>query len=584
MRDRLPTPTTEAGLFWRLRWTLVRTLVRHALQQARLRTFIIVLLTALFWCIMYALFRDGFRLIVQTVTHEGTRVQIAHAVFNVFFLALSAMLTVSAGIILYSTLYRSSESRFLLTLPIRIRRIVLYKFQETVFVACWGFFLLGSPLLLAYGKTMEAPFSYYLMLPVFMLGFATIPCACGAIICMALVRFAPKFQRAILIAFGGAALVTLIAVAWVLLREATPANMMTIDWFQTMLGRLQYSEQPFLPSWWLSTGLLESAHPANDGNRSSVYESLGFLSVLTSTALCMYLLVGDIAQRTYVQGLSAVAGLPSAKKSASMSWLDRTMHGLLWLLPISMRQLLIKDFRIFRRDTMQWSQLAIFLTLLLFYFLNIRRLHDGQSNQTWLAMISFLNVAVVGLLLATFTTRFIYPLISLEGRRFWVLGTLPISRAAVLWSKFLFAVFISLVPCCGLILLSDSMLGVTMRYPQVALMHQATCFTLCTGLSAIATGLGALFPNLREPSPAKIASGFGGTLTLVISAGFILATVMLTAAPSFVAVGIVNGRIRPSWWHPAYVLLGFSLAMIVGAVATVVPLWLGNRTFKRLEL
>jgi len=48
-------------------------------------------------------------------------------------------------------------------------------------------------------------------------------------------------------------------------------------------------------------------------------------------------------------------------------------------------------------------------------------------NRT-LNIVSFLNLAVVGLILSTFTTRFIYPLISLEGRRFWILSQLPVAR------------------------------------------------------------------------------------------------------------------------------------------------------------
>ncbi len=36
---------------------------------------------------------------------------------------------------------------------------------------------------------------------------------------------------------------------------------LTIAWFQDVLARLQFSEQRLLPSWWLSTGLLEAAHP-----------------------------------------------------------------------------------------------------------------------------------------------------------------------------------------------------------------------------------------------------------------------------------------------------------------------------------
>ena len=76
------------------------------------------------------------------------------------------------------------------------------------------------------------------------------------------------------------------------------------------------------------------------------------------------------------------------------------------------------------------------------------------------AMIGFLNLAVVGLILSTFTTRFIFPMISLEGRRLWILGLLPIRRDSILWSKFLFAAVGSLVPCTTLVLLSDLMLQI----------------------------------------------------------------------------------------------------------------------------
>ena len=82
------------------------------------------------------------------------------------------------------------------------------------------------------------------------------------------------------------------------------------------------------------------------------------------------------------------------------------------------------------------------------------------------------------------------------------------------------------VPCCLLILLSDYMLRVS---TLVVVIHQLTCVLLCLGLSGIAVGLGAKMPDLREESPSKIAAGFGGTLTLVISAVYIVVIVLLTA-------------------------------------------------------
>ena len=62
--------------------------------------------------------------------------------------------------------------------------------------------------------------------------------------------------------------------------------------------------------------------------------------------------------------------------------------------------------------------------------------------------------------------------------------------------------------------------------PLVVAIHQLTCLLLCVGLSGIAVGLGAKMPDLREESPSKIAAGFGGTLSLVISAIYIVIVVL----------------------------------------------------------
>ncbi len=49
------------------------------------------------------------------------------------------MLTVSSGLIMYSGLYRSEETRFLFSLPIRGESIYIHKLQEAVWFGGWGF-------------------------------------------------------------------------------------------------------------------------------------------------------------------------------------------------------------------------------------------------------------------------------------------------------------------------------------------------------------------------------------------------------------------------------------------------------------
>jgi ABC-2 type transport system permease protein len=442
----------------------------------------------------------------MTIQHEATRSQTVHAIYNVFFLTLLMMLTVSSAIVTYGGLFRGRETFFLLTIPVTSRRIVLYRFQETMLITCWGFFLLGSPLLLAYGTIAEAPWYYFVMMLPFMFAFVFIPGALGAILCLVVVRYLPNLRFYLLAMAAAVAVLAVVLVAWFLLEESSPETLLSFDWFHGMLARLQYSEQRCLPSWWLSTGLLEAAHPATSRTQLSWLESLGFWACLTSTAMVAYLALGFVGEKLYVAGYSGLAGLASDRKRARKNIVDETVAVFSWPLPKHMRHLVQKDFRIFRRDITQWSQFAIFFALLAFYFLNIRRLHYGTSFAGWMVAVSFLNVGVTGLLLATFTTRFIYPLVSLEGRRFWILGTLPIDRSAVIWSKFFFATFMSLIPCSALILLSDVMLGLHITSPLVAISHQVTCCALCLGLAGLAVGLGARFPNLREASSTSLSS------------------------------------------------------------------------------
>ena len=96
-------------------------------------------------------------------------------------------------------------------------------------------------------------------------------------------------------------------------------------------------------------------------------------------------------------------------------------------------------------------------------------------------------------------------------------------------------------------------------------------------------------PDLREVSPSKISSGFGGTLSLVVSSLFIMAVVVVAALPSHLFLashalgpGTLRGVLS---WVGSGQGIAASLVVVValGAVATALPMWLGLRAFRRLE-
>ncbi len=563
-----------------MRRRILLTLVRQLFAHSRFRVSLVLVLTALLWGGMFWMFGDGFSFMQLAFVYHETYIMAVGGLFSAFFFALLLMLAFSAGVILYGSLFRSREIAFLLTTPARTGRIFLHKFHEAILLSSWGFVLLGSPALLAYGVVVAAPWYYYALLPPFVVAFIYIPVAVGAILCMLVVRFLPHRIKSILVAAG----VLLLAVGiwmgcWVL---AGPRNdLLTPTWFQEMLGRMQISDQRLLPSWWLSTGLMAAA-----GGVWS--DCVLFLTLLISNALFFRQLTLWTAERLYRPAYNSLFGRGRRHKRPQAARLDRLLSRLMGRLPTTVRLMTIKDFRLFRRDPLQWSQILIFAGFLILYFLYIPSFSYSTTAVTYVNMVSFLNLAVVGLLLSTFTTRFVFPMISLEGRRFWILGQLGVRRDTLLWGKFLFAACGAIVPCSALVLLSDLMLRVSLL---ILLSHQLTCLVFCLGLAGLAVGLGAWLPNLREESPSRIAAGFGGTLTLVSSTLFVLFVVLLTALPihSFLvaqaiapagnAVGRLHLHSYFFWWW----LAGTVASLLLGAAATFLPLRVGFRAFRQME-
>ena len=574
---RLLPIEAESRLFFRLRATVAWALLRSMLSGARLRLSLVILLSAMFWGSLYGIFVEAFSFL------DSLHAEVISLLFNAFFSSLMVMLVFSTGILIYGGMYCSPEARLLMTLPAREETIFSHKFQEAIWFSSWGFILLGSPMLVAYGVVRDSPWTYFALLLPFMIAFVVIPATVGGICCMAMVAWLPRLRLHALSIAVAAACLGGIWLGWSTLSTAK-IDSMSAAWFEQTFARLSITEQKLFPSWWLSCGLMESARKGATPKEawSALAEAAKFLALLIANGMLLQLLAGMLARRAYRLGYSQLASEVPARRRRPIGWFDQLLMNAGPTASRPLRLLVVKDLRLFRRDISQWSQFVIFFGLLGLYFFNVR---SFNYNNAYASMIGFLNLAVVGLILSTFTTRFVFPMISLEGRRFWILGLLPVHRDHIVWSKFLFSFIGGLIPCCGLVLLSDVMLGLPQR---TILIHEVCCVMLCMGLSGIAVGLGARMPDLREVSPSKIASGFGGTLSLVISSLFIMVVVVVAALPThlFLASNALGGGTRGmlAWAGSAEgVAASLATVVVVGLVATFVPLVLGLRSFRRLE-
>ncbi len=577
---RLLTVEQEAGRLLLLRTLSAWSTLRSMLAGARLRLGLVVVLSLLFWGSLYGLFTEAFTFL------ESMHADVISLLFNAFFSSLMVMLVFSTGILLYSGLYGSAEARLLLTLPVRPEAIFSHKFQEAVWFSSWGFVLLGSPMLVAYGRVHGGAWTYYALMLPFMISFVVIPATLGGMLCLFLVGWIPKLRlHALSIGLLASSLIAA-WVAWSVL-AAGGSERLNAAWFEQTFGRLAVTEQRVLPSWWLSSGLIESSRSglASPDERSSLAEACKFLALLIANGLLLQMLAGWLARATYRVGYSHLACEATPRRQKRSGRFDSLLSDVGSRASRPLRLLIVKDLRLFRRDVSQWSQFVIFFGLLALYFFNVR---SFDYNNTYKSMIGFLNLAVVGLILSTFTTRFVYPMISLEGRRFWILGLLPVHRDQIVWSKFLFAFLGSLLPCCGLVWLSDTMLGLG---TPLVVVHEICCVMLCMGLSGIAVGLGARMPDLRESSPSKIAAGFGGTLSLVISSLFIMTVVIVAALPTHLYLATRSlgpdaaARGLFTWLgSPGGITASVAVVVALGLTATILPMFLGLRAFRRMEL
>ncbi|MFH0964064.1 MAG: hypothetical protein V2A58_08625 [Planctomycetota bacterium] len=559
----------ELSLLLEARSRAIRGTLRTLPRGSAFKIALISVSTSLLLLGLFFAFWDGFTFVRDKLPEIFSAV--SSFLFGVFFFALFLLLALSCGVIFYGGLFRGKETSFLYAYPLQAETLFSYKFIEAVFWASWAFLFLSLPLLVAFGLVAQAPASYYAAAVAFLFPFVVLAGAAGALGAVLVTALFLAHRKRFLVTL---ALLLVAIAAAELIRVARVSDRFepfSQPWIISILEGAETARGALLPSGWMTKGM----HALAAGNAPAAAYS--FL-LLLANALFFGMLALRIGGGTLRKCYDKVQSLSSRKRFTARPAARKILAVFFPYLSDGERELILKDVRTFRRDAAQWSQFLIFFGLLAVYFVNIRRLGYDEYADFWKNLVSFLNMAATAMTLATFTSRFVFPQVSLEGKRFWVLGLAPLDRSAILRSKFAFSVTASAVLSVGLITVSDAMLRVN---PFVFVIHVATMIAISLGLSGLAVGLGARFPSLREDNPSKIVAGFGGTLNLVASAFYVALVVGVFAVPChlYYAASSLTERAFGAW-----IALGTLVAGASTALATVVPYSLGARAFRNMEI
>lgn len=390
-----------------------------------------------------------------------------------------------------------------------------------------------------------------------LMAFVACCMACGALAALLLARIIPILRRGLkgVLIVGTGALV----VATIVLLGAHQDQIGTATFLQQIIGRLAFAENPLLPSWWTQQGI-SAALSGRWG------EWLYFSSLLASTTAGIAILGEWYAHRRLRLDLDALTGRPENRgRSQSRRW--RPVPGLTHDLAL----LVAKDLRLFRRDPAQILQFTMFFGLLGFYLLMLPRIGSAfMMDAYWRPIVSLMSLTAVSMALATFTGRFVFPLLSLEGRRLWVLALAPWPRERVVTAKFAFALLVGLPVSVALVVLS----GIMLKLPVGLVAYEVLVMCcMAVGFSSGALGLGARLADYNQDNPAKLVAGYGGTVNLLIT---LVYAALLLAGASLPVVTRFDGA-----WIWA---VGIAWTLFITGLWTWIFLRMAWRWFGRFDL
>jgi ABC-2 type transport system permease protein len=428
--------------------------------------------------------------------------------------------------------------------------------------------LLLVPIVAAYGVAYRGGAAFPLFALLVFVPFLGIPAAIGSALTLLLVNLFPARRTRDLLS-----VITALAVAGLVLmfRAARPEQLARPEGFANFMqfvASLDTPSSPWMPSEWASEAIVHYLRGL--AAWQPLLRLWGLLAVLVATGHVLYARGWRRAYSMAQEGANQ-----RSRTTAGRPWLDRRFA---FLGPLR-RELVLKELRVFARDSTQWSQLVLLAVLLVVYVANVRYLPLDGGGMTVLLrnVIPFLNLALAGFVLASIAARFVFPSVSLEGRALWLLRSSPLPMRELLWAKFWVGVVPLLLLALVLVGCTNLMLGVR---PFVHVVSLAAIAGLVFPLAAMALAFGTFYPRFDSENAAQIPTSFGGLLFMMSAVILISAIAVLTGRPAARFVVAEHfGYVRT----PSDLVLPFAIALSLCAGATVGPLMLARRRLDALE-
>lgn len=530
--------------------------------------FVLLLLVALgFWA---AVFGMSFRILRYIQSSGEVGVPLAAKFLSIVLLAFASLLLLSNLITALSSFFLAKDLDLLVSSPVDWLRLYLAKLGETLLHSSWMVVLMAVPIFTAYGLVFRGGPLFPLVVVGALIPYFVLPCVIGSAITLILVNIFPARRTRDLLgliavgAFGGLVLL------FRLIRPERLARPEGVRSLLDYLSALQTPTSPFLPSEWATSMIMNWLQQVGDP----------LPVVLLWTTGPAFVVMGALLHARFY-----AAGFSKAQEGA-----ERFVRGKVWgsvfsrlfsRMPAARREFVLKDLRLFFRDTTQWSQLILLAVLLVVYVFNIKSLplFSGEQVPVFLvSLVVFLNLGLAGFVLAAIAARFVFPAVSLEGKQMWLLRSSPLDLKALLWSKYWTGTVPLLILAVAITFSTNVLLQASTFMMLISL---GTIVLLTFAISALALGIGALYPRFDTENAAQIPTSFGGMV-------FMMAAVVLLALVLVIEATPVMGYLRlqlsgeEGVWGP-WMVISLLGVVVLCLAATIIPLRVGLKRMEEME-
>ena len=559
--------TPDASLFHLLapKWLTAKARATADERGRGLRLFILGAFGFAFWAVIFAVL---FRLLRYFRGVPEIGVLLAGKLLGLILVGFFSILLLSNIITALSSFFLARDLDLLVGAPVDWLKLYCAKLLETLINSSWMVVLMAVPMLAAYGVVYRGGWAFPMVAVATFVPLLVIPTVLGSAITLLLVNaFPARRTRDILSVIAVLAAGGIVILARVIRPErlARPEGFRSLVEFVTLL---RTPTSPLLPSEWAQKGIMSWLEGTPD--------ALPFY-LLWSTALAAIVLGALLHRSLFAKGFSKAQ--ESSQRFARTTIFGRVGRAALTPFGVLRRELVMKELRVFFRDTTQWSQLILLAVLVVVYVFNIKFLPlrgDGMTRFL-INVVPFLNLSLAGFVLASIAARFIFPAVSLEGRTFWLLKSSPMSMRDLLWSKF----WVGTLP---LLVLALIIVGVTNYLLQVGefIMWVSTfSIALMTlAIAGLAIGFGTAYPQFETENAAQIPTSFGGLLFMMASIAIIGGVVVLEARPVY---SYLSAQAFKTAADPTEMVVGFGLAAVLCVVATLLPISIALRKLSAVE-